>query len=457
MTEKGRTFDVVVVGAGPAGIAAACEASQAGRSVALLDCTPWLGGQIWRAEQVHSKSALARRWLTRLEQSGATILTQTTIVAQPAANTLLAETPHGALEIEWDRLILSPGARELFVPFPGWTLPQVVGPGGLQAMTKAGLAIQGKRVVVAGSGPLLLAVAADLRKRGAKVCMIAEQTPWGRLAGFGIAVAPHPGKWLQGLDIGLHMIGVPYRCGWWPVRAEGDDQVRAVTLTNGTKRLELECDVLACAFGLVPNLELPTLVGCETEAGFVRVNDEQQTSRPSVYGAGEVTGIGGVDRAIVEGRIAGLSAIDRPDAARRLFRRRDSWQRFARMLEWTFALRDELKAIATPETIICRCEDVTRQQLEPHPDWRAAKLHTRCGMGACQGRICGSAVRLLYGWQPPSARPPVFPVDVGTLSDMRVETANANPLRKEHDEPSSGLPSHQGRRNETSASHSGLH
>jgi NADPH-dependent 2,4-dienoyl-CoA reductase/sulfur reductase-like enzyme len=294
-------------------------------------------------------------------------------------------------------------------------------------MTKGGLDVEGKRVVITGSGPLLLAVAADLRKRRARVRMIAEQTPWCRLAGFGLAVAPHPGKWVQGLDIGRRLIGVPYRCGWWPLRAEGDDQVRAVTLTNGTKRLELECDVLACAFGLVPNLELPALLGCETETGFVQVNDRQQTTQANVYGAGEVTGIGGVDRALVEGRIAGLCATDRADAARRLSRRHASWQRFARLLDWTFALREELKSIATPETIICRCEDVTRKQLESHHDWRAAKLHTRCGMGACQGRICGSAVRMLYGWQPPSVRPPVFPVPVGTLMDEPAKSTNANP------------------------------
>ena len=457
MTETRRAFDIVVVGAGPAGITAACEAAQAGKHVALLDCTPWLGGQIWRAEQTHSKSATARRWLARLQQSSVAIRTRTTVVAVPARNALLTETPDGALEIRWDKLILAPGARELFVPFPGWTLPHVVGPGGLQAMTKTGWPVRGKRVVVAGSGPLLLAVAADLRKRGARICAIAEQTPWTRLAGFGAAVAPHPAKGIQGLGIGRRLIGVPYRCGWWPVHAEGDDQVRSVTLSNGARRVALECDLLACAFGLVPNLELPLLMNCEAEAGFVKVDQEQQTTQPNVYCAGEATGIGGVDGAIVEGRIAGLCAADRSDKARSLFLQRASWQRFARRLDRAFALRDELKSIATSETIICRCEDVTRQQLEPYDNWRAAKLHTRCGMGACQGRICGGAVRMLFGWQPSSVRPPVFPARVSTLMDVPAETLIAPSLRKEHDEPSSGIPSHQGRGSEAAIPHAGLH
>lgn len=428
MTETRQAFDVVVVGAGPAGIAAACEARRGGKTVALLDSTPWLGGQIWRGERARAKSRMARRWLARPQRSGATILTQTTVVAAPAVRTLLTETPQGALHVHWDRLILATGARELFVPFPGWTLPGVVGPGGLQAMAKTGWPVRGKRVVVAGSGPLLLAVAADLRKRAARVSWIAEQTSWRRLAGFGLALAPHPAKGLQGLGIGLHLMGVPYRCGWWPVRAEGENQVRTVTLTNGSQHLTLACDMLACAFGLVPNLELPVLLGCETEAGYVRVDERQQTSRANVYCAGEATGIGGADSAIVEGRIAGLCGADRFDEARRLCGRRASWQCFARRLDRAFALRQELKSIATPETIICRCEDVTREQLRPYDDWRAAKLHTRCGMGPCQGRICGSAVRMLYGWQPDSVRPPVFPVEVGTLMDVPAETANANSL-----------------------------
>ncbi len=453
MTEKQQAFDTVVVGAGPAGIAAACETARDGRSVAILDGTPWLGGQIWRGEQIHSTSALAQRWLARLQQSGATILTQTTVVAAPADQVLLAETPHGALHIHWDNLVLAPGARELFVPFPGWTVPGVVGPGGLQAMAKTGWPVQGKRVVIAGSGPLLLAVAADLRKRGARVLLIAEQAPWRRLATFGLAVAPHPAKGIQGLGIGLHLIGVPYRCGWWPVQADGDDQVHTVTLTNGKKRRSLDCDVLACGFGLVPNLELPALMGCETETGFVRVNERQQTNQPNVYAAGEITAIGGVDRALVEGRIAGLCAADRFDEARRLLAQRGSWHRFAERLDRAFALRDALKSITTPETIVCRCEDVTRQQLEPYGDWRAAKLHTRCGMGSCQGRLCGSAVRMLYGWQPSSVRPPVFPVDIDTLTNGSVETANANPSRKENDEPSPGIPSDKGCGREAPASH----
>jgi NADPH-dependent 2,4-dienoyl-CoA reductase/sulfur reductase-like enzyme len=453
MTDRQQACDVVVVGGGPAGIAAACEAADRGSHVILLDQAPWLGGQVWRGEQLHAASATARRWFQRLHRSGATILTQASVVAAPSSDMILAETPRGPLRVQWRRLILATGARELFVPFPGWTLPHVVGPGGLQTLVKGGWPITGQRVVLAGSGPLLLAVARELKSYGARIRLIAEQAPWLRLAGFGGAIVGHAGKAVQGLGIGLHLLGVPYRCGWWPLRAEGPDRVRHVVLSNGVRQRMLECDLLACAFGLIPNVELPALLGCASDGGFVRVDEYQRTTQGDVYCAGEPTGIGGVDCALVEGRIAGLSAAGQVDKARRLFPRRRSWHRFRRRLQWAFAPREELKSVATPETIVCRCEDVTVGQIEAHGGWRSAKLQTRCGMGTCQGRTCGAAAQFLFGWTNSSVRPPILPVRVGTLADAAVETS----LRKEHHEPSPGTQSHRGGGRQASVSHTGLH
>jgi NADPH-dependent 2,4-dienoyl-CoA reductase/sulfur reductase-like enzyme len=457
MTDGQHTCDVVVVGGGPAGIAAACEAQDLGLRVTLLDQAPWLGGQVWRGGQSHPASATARRWLDRLERSGATVITQASVVAAPSSDMILAETPQRALRIQWRRLVLATGARELFIPFPGWTMPHVVGAGGLQTLVKGGWPIQGKRVVIAGSGPLLLAVAQELKKHGAYIRLIAEQTPWLHLSRFGRAVAGHGGKLLQGLGIGLRLLGVPYRCGWWPVRADGPDRVRRVTLSNGRRQRTLECDLLACAFGLIPNLELQYLLGCEIDDGFVRVDEYQQTTRSGVYCAGEPTGIGGVDCALVEGRIAGLSAAGQMDQARRLFPRRHSWHRFRLGLRQAFAVREELKSLATPETVVCRCEDVTLGQIRAYDDWRSAKLQTRCGMGACQGRTCGGATQFLFGWTNASVRPPILPVRVGTLMDAAVQTPDCSLLRKEHHEPSPETQSHRGGGSQASASHTSLH
>jgi NADPH-dependent 2,4-dienoyl-CoA reductase/sulfur reductase-like enzyme len=150
--------------------------------------------------------------------------------------------------------------------------------------------------------------------------------------------------------------------------------------------------------------------------GYVRVNEFQESSVAGVYCAGEVTGIGGLELSILEGRIAGLSAAGRQDAAKGYFRARRKQQKFARSLACTFCLHPVLRHLPAAETIVCRCEDVTRGQLEEHTSWRAAKLHTRCGMGPCQGRVCGPAVQFLFNWQPGSVRSPIFPVRFATLA-----------------------------------------
>jgi NADPH-dependent 2,4-dienoyl-CoA reductase/sulfur reductase-like enzyme len=197
--------------------------------------------------------------------------------------------------------------------------------------------------------------------------------------------------------------------------AHGADKLESVELHRRGKRWSVACDYLACGFHLVPNLELAELLGCDINDGAVRVDEFQQTSVPHVYAAGESTGIGGLELSLVEGEIAGLGAAGSHEDARRLFPERAKQRRFADLLNRTFALRDELKTLAVPETIVCRCEDVVFDRLRAHDSWRAAKLQTRCGMGPCQGRICGSAVEFLFGWKVESVRPPILPVRVESL------------------------------------------
>ena len=127
-------------------------------------------------------------------------------------------------------------------------------------------------------------------------------------------------------------------------------------------------------------------------------------------------GVGGLELALIEGQIAGFAAVRRSESARHLFGARKKMRSFARTLERTFSLRPELRSLPRPETIVCRCEDVTYSRLAQHRSWRAAKLQTRCGMGPCQGRVCGPATRFLFGWSPDSVRPPIFPTRFENLS-----------------------------------------
>ncbi len=403
---------VVVVGGGPAGIAAAVHAAEAGARTLLLDEQWSPGGQIWRHRG--EAPAAARTWLERLARSGATGLDRATVVDAPAAGDLLVERNGRPLRVVFERLVLATGARELFLPFPGWTLPGVVGAGGAQALLKAGARFDGLRVVVAGSGPLLPAVAAALERAGALVVGIAEQAPFRRLAAFGVGLWREPAKLAEGLGYGATLAGVSYRAGAWVREAVGREAVERAIVTDGRREWAWRCDVLACGFGLVPNLELPRLLGCETTGDAVVVDASQRTSVEGVFAAGETGGIAGVDRALTTGAIAGLAAAGRP-VPRALARRRERESGFAARLLRSFALRDELKSLARPDTVVCRCEDVPLGRLAAAASAREAKLHTRAGMGPCQGRVCGAALSVLRGFPPDSVRPPLSPVPIEVL------------------------------------------
>src|SRR5689334_24763282 len=176
--------DALVIGAGPAGLAAAYRAAQGGLRVVVVDDNPAAGGQIWRGEQAKPSSREAQAWFEKIRSVDIQLITGARVFQQLKTGTLLAETREGVRELNYDKLILATGACERFLPFPGWTLPNVMGAGGLQALVKTGLPIEGKRIVVAGSGPLLLAVAAYLRGRGADVLLVAEQATPAQLQRF---------------------------------------------------------------------------------------------------------------------------------------------------------------------------------------------------------------------------------------------------------------------------------
>jgi NADPH-dependent 2,4-dienoyl-CoA reductase/sulfur reductase-like enzyme len=411
-------FEVLVVGAGPAGLAAAVTAAECGHRVGLVDDNPEAGGQIWRKGAKVPRSA--HSWMARLEASGVVRLQGWRVFEAPSRNELLAER-NGAraadevAELQGAKVILATGARERFLPFPGWTLPNVTGVGGLDALVRGGLPIAGKRVVVAGTGPLLLAVAAHLAQHGARIVSVCEQASLSRLARFGMQVLREPGKLWQGARYRLAMgTGLITEC--WPVSAHGHERVSSVTLRQGKKHWEIGCDYLACGFHLVPNIELAALLGCRLAEGFVATDEQMRTSVEDVYCAGEPTGIGGVELSQLEGQIAALDACGRTREAHALARRRHLKLGFVRALAEACQLDPQLRALATAETIVCRCEDVRLDALRSRTGWRDAKLQTRCGMGPCQGRICGAATEFLFGWSADSVRPPIFPALVRSLA-----------------------------------------
>jgi NADPH-dependent 2,4-dienoyl-CoA reductase/sulfur reductase-like enzyme len=255
-----------------------------------------------------------------------------------------------------------------------------------------------------------------LRVNGARVQGIYEQAPLGRLIRFGASLFRHPGKITEGVRYRLQTGLAPYRTSSRVVRAEGSGRVERVTVATGAREWTVDCDLLACGFHLVPNVELPQLLGCRLEEGFVRVDAEQRSSRNDVFCVGELTGVGGLNKALLEGEAAGYAAAERPERAAKLAPALARQRRFAREMTTAFALQPELRSLPKAETHVCRCEDVPLKAMQSRADWRDAKLHTRAGMGACQGRVCGSAAEFLFGWEKHDARPPVFPATVAAMA-----------------------------------------
>jgi D-hydroxyproline dehydrogenase subunit alpha len=426
--------DVAVIGGGPAGIAAAVRAAERGARVVMLDEGERPGGQIWRHRA--TAPAAARRWLAALsllESNGRiTRLARTAVVdiAPGDLHALHAQGAAGMVSVLVPALVLATGARELLLPFAGWTLPGVVGAGGAQALLKSGLDVRGRVTVVAGSGPLLLPVAAALAQAGARVIEVAEQAPAARVLRFASRLWNTPARLAQAAVCRARFAGARYRTGTWVRRALGTVSVDGVVLTEGRRTRTLRCDLLCVGYGLVPAGELAVLAGCRQIDGFTDVDPRQHTSVPGVYAAGELTAIGGVEAAVVEGAIAGLSAAGQivagaPTGLRRLERARARHRAFAARLATAFALRDELRRSVENDTTVCRCEDVAHERLAACSSGREARVHARAGMGPCQARVCGPAMQYLYGWEPQSVRPPAQPVTIAGLMDITAEQGAA--------------------------------
>lgn len=411
--------ELLVVGAGPAGIAAVVHAAGAGREVVLIDQQRDPGGQIWRGQWQALQAnqplePLARSLLQQLElairSKRVRFLGGCRVVLAPVRNRLRCDGENPA-DIEFNRLVLACGARELFLPFPGWQLPGVTGAGALQLMVKEGADMTGRRVVIAGSGPLLLAVAATLRSKGAHVVAILEQQSSSQITRFAFEFWRWPELLWQALRLRWQTRDIPYLFGRWITCAEGKQSLETVQWQDQRgAQGQFACDWLACGYGLVPNQEILALLGAHPVAP-----DSVQTTRSDVYIAGEMSRVGGVRRAVLSGALAAAMALGQEPSAARLSVRLARWQRYAQSLSKRFKLRAPLHALATDDTIFCRCEGVTAGAVRTCTSFREAKLATRLGMGACQGRICGAAAYTLFAWPIQHTRAPLVPTPIATF------------------------------------------
>jgi len=425
---------IVIIGGGPAGLAAADAALDRGATVILLEAAARLGGQFWRhpADRSTTDTGLQHGWNTFLNlverittDPSATVITGAQVWAidhdqQIPRVQVAVGDPDGPgremMTVAGDAVIIATGAHDHTLPFPGWDLPGVFTGGAAQAMAKSEHLAVGRRVVVAGAGPFLLPVAASLAAVGAEVVGIFEAGTLRSLAAGWLprsprltAKAPELGGYLARLA--RHRI--PYRTGRAVIRAHGDAQVGGVTVSRidpqwrpipGTAEY-LDADAVCVSHGFTSRLELAIAAGCAISADrSVVVDDAQQSSVPQVYCAGETTGIGGSDSALVEGRIAGHVAAGGSVAdpqLRAAVRSRRTLQRLAAAIRDGHRIGRGWTSWLTDDTVICRCEEVDYARLRSvlavtrTNGLRPAKLSTRAGLGPCQGRICGRTVEEL--------------------------------------------------------------
>ncbi len=408
---------VAVIGGGPAGIAAAVTAAESTRDVVLIDDNPNSGGQIWRRSIEKQSSRDAAFWFERLAKSRVRVVSAARVIhAEPRE--LQIETDNSVSPLHFEKLILATGARELFLPFPGWTRPNVMGAGGLQALVKSGLDVRKKRVVIAGNRAAAAGCGGVSVRAWRRSCLHLRTGVDVRADRFHRYDAALPGKDLRSDQAPFLSRKAGYLANAWPVAAIGSERIEAVRISENGRLREISCDYLACGFHLVPNTELAQLLKCQLRDGFVVTDEYQKTSVADVYCAGEPTGIGGMELSILEGRIAGHAATNQKDDASRRFTDRDRYRGLASAMEKAFRLRPELKNLPAEDTLVCRCEDVELGRVRKHTSWKAAKLHTRCGMGPCQGRICGAAARFLFGWDIAASRPPIFPARCSSLAAL---------------------------------------
>lgn len=456
-----ESVDLAIVGAGPAGLAAASVATGGGLRTVLIDEQPVPGGQVWRNLEARGDDRTGLDLIRQVRAGGTGLRPGTTLVeiAFDGADPTLTWMCQGRLGRTRARaLILATGAMERPVPIPGWTLPGVLGVGALQTALKTGGLLPGRGepgsgLIVAGHGPLLLLYLAQVAAAGGTVSAVLDTGPSGRsplrLAGllpmalFGDPVTLGRGVLLL---VRRALSGIKVHRGVRHLTAIGGDRLEAVRFTDTDGEHTLPCSLLGLHDGIVPNTQVTRLLRLDHEwrpdqrCFAPAADDFGRTSRPGVWIAGDGGGIAGAVAARVSGRLAALDVLRNlgsvpeqafRDRAAALLRRRARLGAARRFIDALYPPRDPADGLADT-TIVCRCEEVTAGAVRAAVTAGAtgpnrAKTATRCGMGACQGRMCGQLLSQIVAHatgRPVDAggalrvRPPLKPVPMAAFAAL---------------------------------------
>jgi thioredoxin reductase len=432
------TPELLVVGAGPAGLSAAVAAAESGVDVVVVDERARPGGQFYKQPSESSEveeNALdgqyrrGRELIRRLLASGAGLLSGVQVWAATGPRELLALGAGRAYALRPERLVLASGAYERGIPLPGWTLPGFLTTGAAQTLMRAYQVLPGRRVLVSGNGPLNIQVAAEIVRAGGKVlavCELARFRSAGRAPALAQMAAASPSLAAAGARyLGtLARAGVPVLAGHVVVRAEGDGTVEQAVVAcvdgaggpvPGSER-RFAVDAVCAGFGFLPSNELARTLGVnhvfDPALGqlVAAVDDRGRSSLRGVWIVGDGAGTGGAHLARATGFLAGIDVArslgrDVPQAVaaeeHSARRSRARSRRFQTALGQLFAAPRIVDQLASPDTLVCRCERVTLQAVEASFEQGAGALGavkrvTRAGMGRCQGRYCAPVLADLF-------------------------------------------------------------
>jgi NADPH-dependent 2,4-dienoyl-CoA reductase/sulfur reductase-like enzyme len=463
-----KHHSVIMVGSGLAGLAAADLLCRHGLDVLIIDENAHTGGQLLRKPpnsangrrrfEPDSFKRLGFRIAGRLAKHKVRLLKGTQVLGIYPENTLLLAHHWGDVcEHRADTLILATGARERYLPFKGWTLPGVMSTGAAQILMKSSGILPGANHLIGGSGPLMFVLAAEILANRGSVQAVLDQSGLAaklRVLNAGTAVWP---KLFEGALCLLRLAAakVPVKQSMRIVEARGSWELEAVVaarldirnrVIQGTERI-YRTDSLAVGYGFAPNIELAQQAGCvlshsaDKGGWYVDVNATMATSVTNIYAAGEISGIAGAGKSLIEGRIAAWDILYRQgrvdwkqyeECIRPLIRQRRQQVRYGRFLNRLGRPAADCYADIPDETVICRCEEITLGEIRKQLNngfftMNSIKKSTRCGMGHCQGRTCGPIVfdiihssgqisAQTIGWT--VSRAPVRTVALGAVARM---------------------------------------
>ncbi len=459
-----RSVECVVIGGGPAGLAAAQAAARAGVQVMLVDENAQLGGQYYRqlpaafgapgAARQEKEYTEGRTRIQEIQALGVDLRLDTVAWAIFDARTVGLAWGDATERLQAQTLILATGAYDRPVPFPGWTLPGVMTAGGAQNLMKGYRVLPGRRVLIAGSGPLLLVVAHYLLEGGAEVAAVCEASSLQGLWRYALPMLPHLNFAQQGHAYWqeIRRAGVPFLRGRIIRHVLGRTEVTRAVVSRcdeawrplpGTEQ-GFDVDAVVIGYGFVPSLELSRLAGCEhhylptVDSWVPARTPDLETTVPGVFAVGDGAGVAGSAVAQEEGALAGLvvarrlGKIAQRDYALLRARARGRLRHlagFRRVMDSLYRVGPGVYSLADDGTPLCRCEEITAGEAlaairegATHPS--EVKAWTRTGMGRCQGRMCGPALAHLIArttGRPVAEvgaftqRPPAKPVTLGAL------------------------------------------